>query len=63
MPKINKEFNKDKYDKQYHKDHYKRATVTLTKNESEIVEHAAASAGMTKSAWIKAAIMEKLERS
>ena len=62
MPKVTKDFDKAAYDKAYHKKHYKQSTVVFTIDEANRVETAAKSAGMTKSAFIKSAVLEKLER-
>lgn len=62
MPKVTKEFNKAEYDKQFQREHYKKLTGTFTKAEAAEVEAAAKSAGMTRSAYIKAAVFEKIER-
>jgi hypothetical protein len=62
MPRITGEFNQAEYNKQYHKEHYKKLTAAFTKEEAEQVEAAAENAGLTKSAYIKAAVFEKIER-
>lgn len=62
MPKVSKDFDKAAYDKAYHKKHYKQSTVVFTIEEAERVEAAAASAGVSKSQYIKSAVFEKMER-
>ena len=62
MPKIEKTFNKTEYDKQYHREHYKKLTAAFTKEEAARVEEAAATAGVSKSQYIKTATLEKVER-
>ena len=62
MPKVNNNFNKAEYDQQYIKTHYKKFTSVFTIEEADQVEAAAKAAGMTKSAFIKSAVLEKLER-
>lgn len=62
MPKINNGFNKAEYDQAYTKEHYKKITSVFTKAEAEEVEAAAKRAGLTKSAYIKTAVFEKIER-
>ena len=59
MPKVTKDFDKAAYDKQFQKDHYYRLNVVLPKDMRQVID---ASSGMSKNAFIKAAIMEKLER-
>lgn len=62
MPKVTKDFDKAAYDKQFQKDHYYRLNVVLPKDMRQVIDAAVASSGMSKNAFIKAAIMEKLER-
>lgn len=62
MPKLKKEFNKAAYDAAYHKENYKQLAAVFTKNEAAEVEAAAKAAGLTKSAFIKQAVFEKMER-
>ena len=59
MPKVTKDFDQAAYTKAYHKEHYKKLTAAFTKEEAERVEAAAAAAGMTKSAFIKRAVMQE----
>lgn len=61
MPKVSK-FNKSEYDQAYHKAKYKNLAAAFTKEEAERVEAAAAAAGMTKSAFIKRAVMQEVEK-
>lgn len=62
MPKVTKEFDKAAYDKAFQRKHYKKLTAAFTKEEAEQVESAAGRAGLTKSAYIKTAVFEKIER-
>ena len=62
MPKIEKTFDKTAYDKKYHKEKYKQLAAVFTKEEAARVERAAASAGVSKSQYIKTATLEKVER-
>lgn len=60
MPKVNHDFNQAEYVKNYHREHYKQITTVFAIEEAERVAAAAAAAGMTKSSFIKAAVMEKI---
>lgn len=62
MPKTTKEFDKSKYDKEYQRNHYRKLTAAFTKDEAATVEATAKELGLTKSAFIKAAVQEKIER-
>ena len=62
MPKINKEFNKAEYNKQYEKDNYYRLNVLLPKDLRAVIDEAVSKSGKSKNAFIKAAILEKIER-
>lgn len=62
MPKVNTGFNKAEYDQQYHKKNYKNVSVVFKHEEAEQLEEAAAKLGMSKSAYIKEAVKEKIER-
>lgn len=62
MPKVIKEFDKSEYDKAFQREHYKKLTAAFTKEEAAKVEAAADRAGVTKSAYIKKAVFEKIER-
>lgn len=62
MPKTTKTFDKSAYDKKYHQEKYKQLTTVFTKAEAEEVEQAAKAAGMTKSAYMKRAILDMVER-
>lgn len=62
MPKTNNKFNKSEYDQAYHKKNYKNVSIVFKHDEAEQVEEAAKRAGLTKSAYIKAAVFEKMER-
>ena len=62
MPKLTKEFDKAAYDKAFQRENYKKITAAFTKEEAQEVEAAAARAGLTRSAFIKEAVREKMER-
>ena len=62
MPKINKEFNKYEYDKQYHKEHYYRMNVVLPKEMRAVIDEAASRAGVSKNRFIIDAIQEKIDK-
>ncbi len=62
MPKVTKNFDQAAYTKQFQKEHYYRLNVVLPKDMRPVIDAAVASSGMSKNAFIKAAIMEKLER-
>lgn len=62
MPKVNTGFNKALYDQEYHKKNYKNVSVVFKHEEAEALERAAAALGLTKSAYIKQAVNEKIER-
>ena len=49
------------YDRQYHKDHYKRVHLVLKPELWEQINQAAADAGMSKNGWIVEAIKCKLK--
>lgn len=62
MPKINKEFNQAEYVANYQREHYKKITAAFTKEEAAEVEQAAEASGLTRSAYIKQAVAEKIDR-
>ena len=62
MPKLTKEFDKKKYDREYQRKHYKKMAVVCTIEEGERIEKAAKAAGLSKSEYMKRAIFEKIER-
>ena len=62
MPKINKEFNQAVYVANYHREHYKKITAAFTKAEAGELEQAAEASGLTRSAYIKQAVAEKIDR-
>ena len=61
MPKVTN-FNKAEYDATYHKKHYKNISVVLKLDEAAALDKAVEHAGVKRSAYIKAAILEKIER-
>ena len=50
------------YDRQYHKDHYKRVHLVVKPDLLEQINQAAAAEGMSKNSWIVDAILEKLKK-
>lgn len=62
MPKINKGFNQAEYNAEYHKKHYKNISVVLKLDEAAALDEAVKLAGVKRSAYIKSAILEKIER-
>ena len=63
MPKVNKDgFNQAAYVQQYHREHYKKITAAFKLDEAQELERAAEAAGMTKSTYIKRAVMEQISR-
>ena len=62
VPKLNKDFNKYEYDKQYHKTHYYRLNVVLPKEMRAVIDEAVKASGLSKNAFIKEAILEKIGR-
>lgn len=62
MPKVKKEFDKAAYNKQFEKDNYYRLNVVLPKDLRPVIDEAVARAGTSKNAFIKAAILEKIEK-
>ena len=62
MPKITKTFDQAAYTKQFQKEHYYRLNVVLPKDMRQTIDEAVKQSGMSKNAFIKSAIMEKLER-
>ena len=62
MPKITKEFDKQKYDREYQREHYKKMAVVCTIEEGTRIEQAAKAAGMTKSAYMKEAILDRINK-
>ena len=62
MPKLTKEFDQTEYIKQYQREHYKKMAVICAIEEGKRIEQAAKAAGMTKSAYMKRAILDMVER-
>lgn len=62
MPKLSKEFDQAAYTREYQRRHYKKMAVVCTIEEGERVEQAAKNAGLSKSEYMKRAILEKIER-
>lgn len=62
MPKMEKTFNKSEYDKQFQKENYYRLNVVLPKDMRAVIDEAVKASGMSKNAFIKEAIMEKLNK-
>lgn len=62
MPRINNNFNQSAYNQKYVNDHYKKITAVFKFDEAAELEAAANNSGMTKSQYIKTAVLEKIER-
>ncbi len=62
MPKIEKNFNKAEYDKEFQKQNYYRLNVVLPKELRETIDEAVAKSGKSKNQYIREAVLEKLER-
>lgn len=62
MPKVEKEFDQVAYNRQFEKEHYYRLNVVLPKELRPVIDNAVAKAGTSKNAYIKSAILEKIER-
>ena len=62
MSKKEKNFNKAEYDKQFQKENYYRLNVVLPKDMRPVIDEAVSKSGMSKNAYIKEAIMQKIER-
>ena len=62
MPKVTKEFDKVAYNRQYNEKNYFRVNLTLPIDFKDQFDAAVKSAGVSKNAFIKAAILEKIER-
>lgn len=62
MPKSKKTFDKYEYDKQYCKENYYRMNIAMKKEMREIIDAAASKVGMSKNAFIIAAIKEKVDK-
>ena len=60
MPKINKEFDRAAYNKEYEKEKYYRLNVVLPKDMRERIDNAVARSGKSKNAYIREAIEEKI---
>ena len=50
------------YDRQYHKEHYKRVHLVVKPELLEQINQAAAAEGMSKNSWIIDAILDKLNK-
>lgn len=57
-----KGFDKEAYDKKYHKEHYYRMSIVMPKDFRAVIDEAARVAGMSKNKFILEAIREKIER-
>ena len=57
-----KNFDKKRYDREFQREHYDKMAVVCTIEEGERVEQAAKKAGLSKSEYMKRAILEKIER-
>ena len=63
MPKTKKTFDQSAYNKQYEKENYYRLNVVLPKDLRPVIDEAVSDSGMSKNAYIKNAILEKIEDS
>lgn len=62
MPKTTKTFDKQAYDREFQREHYKKLTGTFTKEEAEQVQAAAAAEGLTVSKYIKVAVFARMNK-
>lgn len=62
MPKVSKDFDRLKYNREYSKENYYRLNVVLPKELRLVIDEAVSRSGKSKNAFIKSAIMEKIER-
>lgn len=62
MPKVTKEFDKIAYNRRYNEEKYFRVNLTMPKEFETDFLQAVEKSGLSKNAFIKAAIMEKIER-
>lgn len=62
MPKVSKDFDRLKYNREYSKENYYRLNVVLPKDLRPVIDEAVSKSGKSKNAFIKTAIMEKIER-
>lgn len=58
--KPQQKFNKLEYDRQYHRTHYKNISVVFSLEDGERLERAAQRMGITKSSFIKNAVLKQL---
>lgn len=62
MPKVEKKFDQAAYNRQFEKENYYRLNVVLPKDLRTVIDAAVSKTDMSKNAFIKAAILEKIER-
>ena len=62
MPKMEKTFNQSEYTKQFQKENYYRLNVVLPKDMRAVIDAAVKASGMSKNAFIKEAIIEKIHK-
>lgn len=62
MPKMEKTFNQSEYTKQFQKENYYRLNVVLPKDMRAVIDEAVKASGMSKNAFIKEAIIEKINK-
>ena len=62
MPKMEKTFNQSEYTKQFQKENYYRLNVVLPKDMRAVIDEAVKASGMSKNAFIKEAIIEKINQ-
>lgn len=62
MPKISKTFDRIAYNRQYNENNYFRINLTLPKDFETDFLKAVEKSGLSKNAFIRSAILEKIER-
>ena len=62
MPKVTKDFDRLKYNREYSKENYYRLNIVLPKEMRSVIDEAVSRSGKSKNAYIKSAILEKIER-
>ena len=58
--KSQQKFNKSEYDREYHRNHYKNISVVFSYADGERLERAAEQMGVTKSSYIKNAVIKQM---
>lgn len=62
MPKLTKEFDRVAYNRKYNEKNYFRVNLTLPIDFKSEFDEAVSKSGKSKNAYIKSAILEKIER-